>query len=214
MNQQSPITSSSGSRYEVVVFKVLIEKLVTKEKALCIGISENENTNQLNTNQLLDIARNFSESVLAFQFFNSSMIIDEFHLLSSAQNAVHAMQGGYMISRSLDVELAIYSSAQRQIGIALDMMGVKDNLSTLCIVCINADEEDVRECLEAVTSRVGSVVSPMLVPTSEKIASLMDVFGVSEGELNQFVERDNLISQSRALSRCIVSRVSMVALGS
>ena len=196
------------------MFNVLIEKLVTKNADLCIGVSENENTNQLDTDQLLEIARDLSKSVLAFQFFNSSMIIDEFQLLSSAQNAVHAMQGDYMISRTLDVELAIYSSAQRQIGIALDTMGVKDNLSTLGIVCIDENEAKVRKCLEVVTVRVGSSISPMFIPTLEKINSLMRVFGVSERELDQFIEGDNIISKSRALSKCIVSRISMVAIGS
>jgi len=198
----------------IVVYKVLIEKLVTKDDEFCIGISENENAYNSNTEHLLEIAKDLSESVLAFQFFNSSMIIDEFHLLSSAQNAVHAMQGDYMISRALDVEIVVYSSAQRQIGVALDIMGVKDNLSTLGIVCIDSDEAKVRACLEKVSSKVGREVSPMFVATSEKIGSLMDVFGVSEAELVQFTDKSDLLSRSQALSKCIVSRVSVVALGS
>ena len=142
------------------------------------------------------------------------MIIDEFHLLSSAQNAVHAMQGDYMISRALDVELVVYSSAQRQIGVALDIMGLKNNLSTLGVVCIDKDESKVHACLGEVSSRVGKMVSPMFVPTPKKVNSLMDIFGVSEEDLNQFIEENDLESRAQALSKCIVSRVSMVALGS
>jgi len=192
----------------------MIERLITQKEEFCIGISENENTNHLNTDELLEMAKDLSDHVIAFQFFNSSMIIDELHLLSSAQNAVHAMQGAYMISRGLDVELVVYSSAQRQIGIALDTMGIKDHLSTLGVVCIDTDESKVHACLKEVVSRVGGEVSPMFAPTLEKINLLMNVFDVSEEELTQFTEESDLTSRSQALSKCIVSRVSMVALGS
>ena len=191
---------------------MLIERLITTDEEFCIGISENENTNHLNTDELLEIAKDLSGMVLALQFFDSSMIIDELHLLSSAQNAVHAMQGEYMIARGLDVELVVYSSAQRQIGVALEVMGIKDNLSSLGVVCIDKDESKVRACLEEVSSRVGSIVFPMFIPTSEKVKSLMNAFDVSDEELKQFTEENDLASRSQALSKCIVSRVSMVAL--
>lgn len=193
---------------------MLIERLITSDQEFCIGISENENTNHLKIDELLEIAKDLSGPVIAFQFFNSSMIIDELHLLSSAQNAVHAMQGDYMIARGLDVELVVYSSAQRQIGIALDLMGIKDGLPTLGVICIDTDESKVHDCLEKVSARVGDAVSPMFIPTSEKINSLMNVFGVSDEEMKQFIDENDLASRSQALSRCIVSRVSMVALGS
>ncbi|MCK5266229.1 MAG: hypothetical protein KAR03_11535, partial [Candidatus Thorarchaeota archaeon] len=84
---------------------MLIEKLAIKDGELCIGISENKNSRGLDTDKLLELAKSLSKSVLAFQFFNSMMIVDEMHLLSGAQNAVNALKGDYMISRTLDVEL-------------------------------------------------------------------------------------------------------------
>ena len=193
---------------------MIIEKIVTKDDELCIGISEIKNTNSLSMDELLKIAKSLSKSVLAFQFFNSQMIVDEMHLLSSAQNAVHAMKGEYMISRSLDVELVIYSSTQHQIGLALDTMGVKDQLAFVAIVCIDKDEEKVRTCLADVSERVGKEVSPMFDPTSEKISSLMETFGITDLEMKQFTGASDLASRSQALSKCVVSRVSMVSLAS
>ncbi|TFG95209.1 hypothetical protein E4H12_13735, partial [Candidatus Thorarchaeota archaeon] len=165
------------------MFELILESLTTKEGNLIIGISEIKNTNSLGINELLEVAKTLSKSALAFQFFNSLMIVDEMHLLSSAQNAVHAMNGEYMISRSLNVELVVYSSAQHQIGLALDIMGVKDKLSSLGVVCIDADEKKVRKCLDAVTKRVGDEVTPMFSPTPEKIGSLMKAFGITELEM-------------------------------
>jgi len=193
---------------------VIIERLSIKHGELCIGISENQNSNNLDTENLLKLARYLSESVRAFQFFNSLMIVDDLHLLSAAQNAVNAMNGEYMISRSLDVELIVYASAQRQIGLALDIMGVKDQLATVAIVCIDEDEKKVRQCLTDVTKRVGEEVSPMFSSTPEKICSLMEFFGITDLEMKQFTDEADLLLRTRALSKCIVSRVSQVALGS
>lgn len=215
LNHQLQTTSSNDFRIEnSKVFELIIESLSTKEGNLIIGISEIKNTNCLGTNELLEVAKSLSKSALAFQFFNSMMIVDEMHLLSSAQNAVHAMNGEYMISRSLDVELVVYSSAQHQIGLALDIMGVKNQLSSLGVVCIDADEKNVRKCLDGVSKSVGEEITPMFCPTPEKIKSLMETFGITELEMKQFTEATDLASRVQALSRCVVSRVSMVSVES
>ena len=193
---------------------MIIERLSIKDGEIYIGISENQNLNNLDTDSFLLLAKSLSESVLAFQFFNSLMIIDDLHLLSAAQNAVNAMNGDYMISRSLDVELIVYASAQRQIGLALDTMGVVDQLASVTAVCIDEDEKKVRQCLSDVTKGVGEENSPMFNPTPEKITSLMESFGITDLEMMQFTDEDDLASRTRALSKCIVSRVSQVALGS
>ena len=192
---------------------MLIEKLAIKDGELCIGISENKNSRGLDTDKLLELAKSLSKSVLAFQFFNSMMIVDEMHLLSGAQNAVNALKGDYMISRTLDVELIVYVSAQRQIGRALDIMGVNDELSSVGVVCIDEDEKKVRECLMRIEEKVGEEISPMFSPTSEKISSLMQNFGITELEMKQFKDSDDLATRNQALSKCVVSRVSQVCFG-
>ncbi len=195
------------------MFELLIEKLAIKDGELCIGISENKNSRGLDTDKLLEVAKSLSESVLAFQFLNSMMIVDEMHLLSGAQNAVNALKGDYMISRTLDVELVVYVSAQRQIGRALDIMGVTDELSSVGVVCIDEDEKKVRECLMGIAEKVGEEISPMFSPTSEKISSLMQNFGITELEMKQFTDSDDLATRNQALSKCVVSRVSQVCFG-
>ncbi len=195
------------------MLELLIEKLAIKDGELCIGISENKNSRGLDTDKLLELAKSLSKSVLAFQFFNSMMIVDEMHLLSGAQNAVNALKGDYMISRTLDVELVVYVSAQRQIGRALDIMGVNDELSSVGVVCIDEDEKKVRECLMRIEEKVGEEISPMFSPTSEKINSLMKNFGITELEMKQFKDSDDLATRNQALSKCVVSRVSQVCFG-
>ncbi len=196
------------------MLELYIEKLVTKDGELCIGISENKNSRVLDTDKLLEVARSLSKSVLAFQFFNSMVIVDEMHLLSGAQNAVNALKGDYMISRALDVELAVFVSAQRQIGRALDIIGINDELSSVAVVCIDEDEKKVREGLVEITEKVGEEIDPMFSATSKKISSLMQIFGITKLEMNQFTVSEELAARIQAISKCVVSRVSQVSLGS
>ena len=75
-----------------------------------------------------------SSDSLTVQFMNGLLIADDIHLLSAAQNAVNALSGKYMLSRSLDVELLVYASAQRQIGKAIDELGVYDGRDHIAAV--------------------------------------------------------------------------------
>jgi tRNA threonylcarbamoyladenosine modification (KEOPS) complex Cgi121 subunit len=215
LNQQLLTISLSDFRMcNNAVLELLIEKLAIKDGNIVIGISENKNSKGLDVDALLKIAKSLSKSVLAFQFFNSMMIVDEIHLLSGAQNAINALKGDYMISRTLDVELAVFVSAQHQIGRALEIVGIKDELSSVGVVCIDEDEKKVRECIDVISKQVGEEITPVFKPTSEKIRLLMKNYGISELEMKQFSDSDDILSRNQALSKCVVSRVSQVSIGS
>ena len=108
-----------------------IELLKSNDVENVVGISEIHNSNNLTQDQLIDLAKSMSSDSLTVQLMNGLLIADDYHLLSAAQNAVNALSGKYMLSRSLDVELIVYASAQRQIGRALDELGVYDGQSML-----------------------------------------------------------------------------------
>ncbi len=191
----------------------MIQKLSYKDDTYTIGLSEIANLNGLGVNQLLDLAKSHSEDVFVIQFFNSHLIASELHLLSAAQNALNAWSGGYMISRSPDVEVIVYASAQRQIHQALEIMGVKDGLATITVVVIDKNEENVTKVLEGVTDKIGEEIVPPFIPTEEKISTLMKVFDITGAEIQQFLTSDALTDKKHALTRCITSRVSLVAIG-
>ncbi len=108
-----------------------------------VGISEIHNSNNLTQEELLDIAKSMSNDSLTVQLMNGLLIADDAHLLSAAQNAVNAQSGKYMLSRTLDVEIIVYASAQRQIGRALDELGVYDSVKNVAVVVIGNDRKSV-----------------------------------------------------------------------
>lgn len=190
---------------------MLLETIEWNDDALSVCISELRNSKQLDRDKLLDLASSMSERVLTVQFFNSEMIVDEIHLLSAAQNAFNAWKGDYMRSRSLDVEIVIYASAQHQIGRAIEIIGVDDKTRTIAVLALGEDEKKVQNCVLDLGKAIGSEITPAFEMTVEKLETLMEIFHISKSEVSLFLDKDDLRSRQRALSKCLVSRISQIA---
>jgi tRNA threonylcarbamoyladenosine modification (KEOPS) complex Cgi121 subunit len=188
-----------------------IERLETESNGEFVGIAEIHNSNCLKQEELIQLAKSLSSDSLTVQLLNGFLCADETHLLSAAQNAINAKQGNYMLSRSLDVEIIVFASAQRQIGRALDELGVYDGLDDIAIVVVGTDSSAVEDCIQYLAEKIGSEVIPAFAATSERIERLKDHFQISDKEINAISDSDKIESQLAALSRCLVSRVSLVA---
>jgi tRNA threonylcarbamoyladenosine modification (KEOPS) complex Cgi121 subunit len=190
---------------------MLSETIIWNDEVLHICVSEFKNSAHLDRENLLRLASSMSERVLAIQFFDGTMIVDEIHLLSAAQNALNAWKGGYMRSRSLDVEIVIYASAQHQIGRAIELMGVHDKTTTVAALSLGEDKQKVQDCMIDLERAIGSEIMPVFEMTTRKLELLMASFHISESEVSLFLDEDNVKSRQRALSKCVVSRISQVA---
>jgi tRNA threonylcarbamoyladenosine modification (KEOPS) complex Cgi121 subunit len=190
---------------------VLFEKIAREDEELQICIAEFRNSEHLKRDRLLDMASSMSESVLAIQFFDSAMIVNEIHLLSAVQNAFNAWKGGYMRSRSLDVEIAIYASAQHQIGRALELMGITDNTTSVAVVALGEDKKKIKSAMLVLEKTFGNEIVPAFDMTSKKLEALKKIFSIDDSEVSLFLDQNDMKSQQLALSKCIVSRVSQVA---
>jgi len=190
---------------------MLFETITWNDEEIHICISELRNSEHLDRNALLNLANSTSEFVLAVQFFNSAMIVNEIHLLSAAQNAFNAWKGGYMRSRSLDVEMVIYASAQHQIGKALELMGITDRTASVAVVVLGEHKHKVKECMLGFKRTIGNEIIPAFDMTSKKLETLMAAFLISNLEISLFLDHDDIKARQHALSKCVVSRISQVA---
>jgi tRNA threonylcarbamoyladenosine modification (KEOPS) complex Cgi121 subunit len=178
---------------------------------LGVSVTEVENEKGLSTEELILLAGKEWPGIDAVQFLDPSLIVDDMHLVSAAQNAVNALSGNYTISRSLAVEIVVYSSGTKQIGKALQALGVKDGLPSLVLVIVGRGPEIVSSCLEFLTNQVGPEVSTPFAMDTRKMQTIMDYFGVTNSELQLFKTSLDARDTRSALSRCVVSRVSQVA---
>ncbi|MHA1950957.1 MAG: KEOPS complex subunit Cgi121 [Candidatus Thorarchaeota archaeon] len=188
--------------------------LDSNEVPRVVGVSEIQNSNRLTQEELLALATSMSNESLNIQLINGLLVIDETHLLSAAQNALNAQNGGYMLSRSLEVEIIVYASAQRQIGRALEDMGIYNNLKHIAVVMIGADKESVEQSMEELVRKVGTEFTDPFEASKERFDRISEHFEIDEKEIATFTESDDILERTTALSRCVVSRVSLVAFDS
>ncbi len=193
---------------------MILESLVSSKDSMYVGISEIRNSRALSKDDLIDIASAVGASLSAVQLFDSALIVDYHHLLSASQNAVNAWNGNYAHARSLEVEIAVFASGQHQIGHALDVFGVKDDMASVAVVIVGTDVDRIEACHRTLIEQIGEDIEPPFTLDSNKTRAIMDHFGISDEELNAVSISDNPEEMQRTLSRCVVSRVSDVALES
>ena len=191
-----------------------IEQVGINDVVKIIGITELHNTNNLTQNILIQLATSLSSENLTIQLLNGSLIVDEMHLLSAAQNALNAEYGEYMLSRNLDVEIIVFASTQRQIGKALKDLGVYDGLDEIAVVVVGPDATTVESIIQKLMEKIGKEILPPFPATKERLSRIKEHYQISDIEITTISDSDNLESQFSALSRCVVSRVSLVALDS
>jgi KEOPS complex subunit Cgi121 len=191
-----------------------IEIVDSNEVIYVIGVSEINNSNKLTQDELLSLAKSMSSETVIVQLMNGNLIADETHLLSASQNALNAQIGKYMLSRTLDVEIIVYASAQRQIGRALKELGVYDDLEHIAAVTIGSDKKIVKQTLRNLVEKIGTESSPPFEASSERYDRIREHFKIEEKEISTFTESSDILERQNALSRCIVSRVSLVAIDS
>ena len=191
-----------------------IEQLSIDHDNKVIGIAELQNSNNLTQKNLIQLAAGLSNDSLTVQLLNGLLIADEIHLLSATQNALNAEFGNYMLSRSLDVEIIVFASTQRQIGKALDTLGVYDGLREIAVVVVGPDVMSVEETILNLAKNLGEETIPPFPATEERLNRIKSHYEISDREINCISESDELSSQMSALSRCLVSRVSLVAFDS
>lgn len=190
---------------------MLIESLFLPDGHLTVGIAEIKNSKVPRTDELIEIAQTPYKGVIAVQLLNADLVSGVGHLLSAAQNAVNAWKGKYMVSRSLDIEILVYSSAQRQISRAINIMGVQDGLETVAVVAVGENKEDVRACVELIQEKIGEETEPMFAPSEERLERVAKEFHVTKQEIQSITSSDDLDSRMDALTGCIASRVTIVA---
>ena len=189
-----------------------IEMLDSNETTIAVGLSEIHNSNKLDQDELLDLAKSLSRPGLTVQLMNAFLITDEAHLLSAAQNAFHAQEGDYMLSRSLDVEVIVYASTQRQIGRALEDLGVFDGIERVAAVVIEKDKGTVERTLKELVQRIGAEATQPFTATEDRFDRILEYFQIDMTEVRTFTDSEDIVELQKALSRCVVSRVSLVAI--
>ena len=155
----------------------------------------------------IEAARNAC-SPTAVQFLDAEALISEKHLFFATLNAIKAFKQGRNIAQSLDIEILLYASAQKQIGEAIHSVGLRPRTSLMAVVLVGEDEA----ATALATKRLQTIVpgdqdqSILCLADQKKIAVLNQLYGINAAEVGALSRMNN----KEALQWLIIERAALL----
>jgi KEOPS complex subunit Cgi121 len=142
-------------------------------------------------NVIITDAKAFVESVkgacrdVDIQFFDAELVATCQHLHLAVLNALMAFDTGRNISKSLAVEILLYSSGYRQIRKALELVGIKKGQTNIAGIIVSEKEKSVNHALSVLPKFTGSSPDETVLQLSKsKILCIKKNFDISDKELS------------------------------
>jgi len=86
--------------------------------------------------------RGFSQTFhCVIQVFDATLIYGEEHLVSAVTHALRAMKRKTNTTNSLEMEIMLYASGERQLKLAIPKMGVKQGKGSIAVVFVHETEK-------------------------------------------------------------------------
>ncbi len=145
------------------------------------------------------------------QLLRADRIAGKEHLISAARNAVRAFSQGQQRAHGLAVELLLYTSCQRQISRAIQILGITNKTREIVLAILRTESIDssVPESVAEVLR--GSLDDSVLeISTKAKSSQLLKAFNVTKIEL----ESSRLPNEGEpsVLKRLIIERSALLSL--
>jgi KEOPS complex subunit Cgi121 len=144
---------------------------------------------------------------LVFQVFDADLVAGWRHLFFSAVNAVKAFETGSSVSRNLSIEALLYASCQDQISKAFEVMGVKPTIKRVALMVFADSQKEAKIAIERTFLAISEPDNSVLEINEEKLKRMMNVFGISELELEAVGG-----SKEEALSMFIIEKGALLPL--
>ncbi len=147
-------------------------------------------------------------SAVEAQFFDARFMATWQHLYFAALNALTAFKNKENVSKNLAMETMRYASAQRQIRKAIELLGIKPQLSDIAVLLIGKNSKAVTSALLQISRYFKTKPDDTVLElTSEKIKLIKEAFDVSEMELEVAMNRNNA---EQALVALVIERMALL----
>jgi KEOPS complex subunit Cgi121 len=147
-------------------------------------------------------------SAVEIQLFNAHLVATWQHLYFAALNALTAFKNKENVSKSLAMETMRYASAQRQIRKAIELLGIKPQLSHIAVLIIGESQKAVTSALSQI-SRIFKTKpdDTVLELTSQKMKEIKKAFEVSDAELEVVANGKDV---ENALVELVIERMALL----
>ena len=133
------------------------------------------------------------------QVVNARAIASEKHIRQAAEQAVSAFGQGSNFSNRQEMELLIRLSGRKQVGKAVEALGVKEGMQEIAVIAVGENgEKAVRE--------IALLLKLEKTKHKPDAAFLKKAFGIPENELKLLKERE------KALESAVLEKAALVEL--
>lgn len=147
------------------------------------------------------------------QVLNADCIASWEHLFFATLHALKAFEQGRNISDKIGVEILLYASAQRQIGVALEMAGIRPDTGNIALIAVGDTERVVEMAMTKIVKFMKGSENDVLldIPSEEKFSKLCRVFDVGEKELTAVIASKKWEDRVQGLKKIILDRSALLA---
>ena len=143
------------------------------------------------------------------QFFNAELIATQEHLYFAVLNALQAFKNKTNISKRPAMETMLYASAQRQIQKAIQRLGIKPETTSMAVVIIEENPQQIKTMLQAVTECVGMEPDEkVLEMTKNKEKKIQEAYQITDEELKTIMKNDD---REKAIVDLIIEQAALLA---
>ena len=129
---------------------------------------------------------------VVIQLFDADYVAGYEHLFHATLNALKTFDQKRNISNSLEFEILLYASGQRQISKAIDMLGITPVSSNIAVLILSQKEEKVKLAQEKVSQLIKGVRDDNVleVKNKKKISNLMKNFEITEEAIGTEIDKN------------------------
>ncbi len=152
-------------------------------------------------------AREVCSPVLV-QLFDAENMAGERHLFFGTLNALKTFSQGRGLAQSLDIEILLCVSAQKQIGEAIRKVGIRPATSQLAAVLVGDDEAMLEKATKGLESSIPGLRDQSILNTMdhEKLTNLSKLYDISPAELESL----SGISKEEAIQWLIIEQTAIL----
>lgn len=174
-----------------------------------VEITGFRNVQLADAEDFLKTARKKMPQRTELQLFDANLMASWQHPYFAVLNALMAFRNGRNISKSVAVEVMLYTSAQRQIKKAIDFVGVKRDTSNVAAVIVSGKVESAKAGLTAVSDCFNMEPDETVLELSvQKVQRIRRAFDISDLELETMTAKDNV---EQALVDIVIERVALLS---
>jgi KEOPS complex subunit Cgi121 len=157
------------------------------------------------------------------QLFNSDLIATKQHLYISAYHALKAFKEKRNIADKINMEIMLYASGQRQIGKAINLLGVKPENKQIAAIIItkekkdddnnNKNSKDHKNVIKKLLQLLKAKESPKVLEITEKKRNIiLKKFNITEKMLEATAKEKTEKTLNKAITELILEKIALLAL--